>query len=99
MFTPRAPAGALPTMLLLGGLLLGPIAHAREPENQRPHWVIVATIIDRETGEQVEQDPLTGPELEFDGPAQCQAILNRLHPDPTDHFALALTCRKVGPRG
>jgi hypothetical protein len=81
---------------LLCGLLVAQYAHAEKQGPQRSRWVIIATIIDRDTGEQLREVKLGGPELEFDDPVKCRAIIDRAHPAPTDRTAAVLTCRQVG---
>jgi PAS domain S-box-containing protein len=64
---------------------------------QQSHWVIIATIIDRTTGKPIRESKLGGPELEFDDPVRCKAVIDQAHPTPTDRAATVLTCRKVQP--
>jgi hypothetical protein len=87
----------IPMLLLISGLLVSHVTKAREVKIERPHWVIVVTVIDRRTGQKLKQSPITDPGLEFDDPAQCQTILSQVYPVQTDHFAAFLTCQKVGP--
>ena len=82
---------------LLFGFWFGQCAHAAEPNWRHPHWVIIATLIDRATGERLKQIKLGGPELKFDDPAQCKSIIGKVHPTPSEHVTAVLTCRKVGP--
>jgi hypothetical protein len=85
-------------VLLLLVLLIGQSVHADEKEIQRPHWVIVATIIDLATGERVAQGKLGGPELQFDDLATCKSVIERVHTIPSEHSAAVLVCRKVESR-
>jgi len=64
---------------------------------RRPHWVIIATIIDRTTGEQLGQTKLTDPELVFHDPVQCKSIIRKVHPITSANVTAVLTCLKVGP--
>jgi hypothetical protein len=84
-------------LVLLFGFLVGQCAHAAESNLRHPHWVIIATIIDRATGERLKQTKLGGPELKFDDPAQCKSIIRKVHPTPSEHVTAVLTCRKVAP--
>ena len=81
--------------LLLCGLL-APYAHAEKQGPQRSRWVIIATIIDRNTGQHLHETKLGGSELEFDDPVKCKAIVDRVRLTPTDRTAAVLTCREVG---
>ena len=82
--------------VLLFGLLIGQCAHAEGPRVQRSHWVIIATIIDRTTGQQIKQGRLEGSDLEFEDKTSCQSILDKVAPIPSDFFKVVLTCHKVG---
>ena len=82
---------------LLCGLSVGQLAHAEEAKVQRPHWVIIATLIDRTTGERLDQSKLEGRELEFDDQAKCKSTLDEVHVSASERFAIVLTCQKVGP--
>jgi hypothetical protein len=82
-------------LLVLFGLLVGRPVHADEPNAQRSHWVIIATIIDRTTGQRLQRSKLGGSELEFDDLAQCKSILDRIQAVGTDRVSTVLTCRKV----
>jgi hypothetical protein len=82
-------------LVLLFGVLVGQCAPAEQSNSRHPHWVIIATMIDRTTGERLDQAKLGGPELEFDDPAQCQSIVRKVHPIPSANVAAVLTCRKV----
>jgi hypothetical protein len=84
-------------ILLLWGLLVSQCVHAEEPNPERPHWIIIATIIDRNTGERVQQGKLGGRELEFNDPVQCKSIIEKVQPIKSDRVAAVLTCRKVDP--
>ena len=81
---------------LLCGLLVAQYSHAEKQRPQPSRWVIIATIIDRDTGEQLRETKLGGAELEFDDPVECKAIIDLAHPAPTDRTAAVLTCREVG---
>ena len=81
--------------VLLNGLLVAQHAQAEKQAPRRSRWVVIATIIDRNTGERLRETKLGGPELEFDDPVTCKAIIDRVHPTPTDHSAAVLTCREV----
>jgi hypothetical protein len=82
---------------LLPGLLVGQHTQAREARIERPHWVIMATIIDLRTGQALDQGKLEGRELEFDDPVKCQAVADKVRPIATDHVTAVLTCSRVGP--
>ena len=82
---------------LLSGLLVGQAAHAEPAKIQRPYWVIMATIIDLKTGQPLEQGQLEGRELEFDDPAKCQSVVDRIHPIATDRVTAVLACSRLGP--
>jgi|HubBroStandDraft_2_1064218.scaffolds.fasta_scaffold72134_2 hypothetical protein len=82
---------------LLFGFLVSQCAHAEESNLRRPHWVIIATIIDRTTGEQLGQTKLTDPELVFHDPVQCKSIIRKVHPITSANVTAVLTCLKVGP--
>jgi hypothetical protein len=81
-------------LVLMFGLLAGQYAYADAPV-QHPSWVIIATVIDRTTGERVQQSELQDSELEFDDPAKCKAIVAMVHPVQSGDFATVLNCRKV----
>jgi hypothetical protein len=84
-------------MSLLCGVLAGqPVAEL--PKIEHPHWVIVATIIDRGTGAPLEQSLIEGPGMKFDDPGQCQSVLKQVGAILTDRLAMVLTCEEVGPR-
>jgi hypothetical protein len=82
-------------LLVLSGLLAGTVARVEEPDSQRPCWVIVATIVDRTTGQPLQQGVLGGPELEFEDAAGCNSILDRIHPVEVEAVAVILTCRRL----
>ena len=84
-------------LVLLVGFLVSQYAHAVESNMRHPHWVIIATLIDRATGERLKQIKLGGPELKFDDPAHCKSIIGKVHPTPSEHVTAVLTCRKVAP--
>jgi hypothetical protein len=85
------------SLLLLLGLTVGQGPHAEEPNIQRPHWVIIETIIDRRTGEPVKEVKLGGPELEFDNSLKCKSIIDNVHLTPSNYTIATLTCRRVVP--
>lgn len=82
--------------VLLFGLLIGQRVHAEGPPVQGSPWVIIVTVIDRTTGQQIKQGRLEGSDLEFEDKTSCQSILDKLAPIPSDFFKVVLTCRKVG---
>ena len=82
-------------LLILSGVLAAQIARVEEPEGQRQRWVIVATIVDRTSGQPLQQVVLGGPELEFEEAPQCTSILNRIHPVLPEGVNVILTCRKL----
>ena len=83
--------------VLLFEFLVNQCAHAAEPNWRHPHWVIIATLIDRATGERLKQIRRGAPELKFDDPARCKSIIGKVHPTPSEHVTAVLTCRKVEP--
>jgi hypothetical protein len=82
-------------LVLLFGFLVSQCAHAEESNSQHAHWVIIATIIDRTTGKRLDQATLGGPELQFDDPAQCKSVIDKVHLTSSEHVTTVLTCRKV----
>jgi hypothetical protein len=84
--------------LVLFGLLVGQFAQAEEPDPQRPHWIIVVTVVDRDTGQPLQQSKLGGPELEFESAAHCKSILEKIEPFKSEQLATVLTCRKEAAR-
>jgi hypothetical protein len=82
-------------LVVLSGLLAGTFARVEQPDSQRLRWVIVATIVDRTTGQPLQQGVLGGPELEFEDAAGCKSILDRIHPVDLEGVAVILTCRKL----
>jgi hypothetical protein len=76
-------------------LVVGQFPHAEQSSVSHPHWVIIATIIDRTTGKPVGEVRLGGLELEFDDSRKCKSIAERVHTVPTAHTTAVLTCRKV----
>jgi hypothetical protein len=84
-------------LVLLFGFLVNQCAHAAEPNWRHPHWVIIATLIDRATGERLGQTKLGDPELVFDDPAQCKSIIRKVHPITSANVTAVLNCLKVGP--
>jgi hypothetical protein len=87
------------TLVLLCCVVVGQRVHADEVKIPRPHWVIVATMIDVITGEELEKRELAGSaEPEFDDPIICGLAAINIGPIPAkDNRAVVLTCRKVGP--
>jgi hypothetical protein len=83
--------------VLWSGLLVGTDAQPEKATIERPHWVIMATIVDRTTGEQLEQNSLEGRAPEFDDPVKCQAIVDRVRPIATDRVTAVLTRARIGP--
>jgi hypothetical protein len=84
-------------LVLLVGFLLSQYAHAAESNMRHPHWVVIATIIDRTTGEQLGQTKLGDPKLVFDDPARCKSIIRQVHPMTSANVTAVLTCWKIGP--
>ena len=82
---------------LLPGLLVCQHTRAREVRIERPHWVIMATILVRRTGQALDRGKLEGRELEFDDPVKCQAVVDKIRPIATDRVTAVLTCSRVGP--
>jgi len=82
-------------MAVLSGL---PPAHpvADAPKIERPHWVVVATVINRSTGELLGQSAIAGRGMHLTSD-QCRRILNQVEPAPNDQVAVVLTCERVGP--
>jgi hypothetical protein len=68
---------------------------AEEPDISNPHWVIIATVIDRTTGKPILRTQLTGGKSEFGSAAECNFILQRIHPAPDEHLVMILKCSKV----
>ena len=92
--TEMAMKMAIATALVLSGLLVAPVAQAQEPDNQPPHWTIVVTIVDRNTGKTLRQGKLGGPELEFESAAHCKSILERIKTLDAEQLTTVLTCQK-----
>jgi len=84
-------------LVLLFGLVVAHGAPADKSDAELPHWVIIATLIDRTTGKRLEESQLQGPELEFDDRATCRSIVARVRPIQNKYVDTVLTCRKVGP--
>jgi hypothetical protein len=82
-------------LLILSGVLAAQIARVEEPDGERQRWVIVATIVDRTTGQPLQQVVLGGPALEFEEAPQCTSILNRIQPVLPEGVNVVLTCRKL----
>jgi hypothetical protein len=97
-----APKGALDgrmkttiAMAILCGLLPAQRV-ADAPKIERPHWVVVATLINRSTGKLLDQTPIAGRRMHVTSD-QCTRILNQVEPAQNDQVAVVLTCEKVGP--
>jgi len=69
---------------------------AEEPKIERPHWVVVATLINRSTGQLLGQSPIAGRGMQLTSD-QCTRLLNQVEPSHNDRVAVVLTCEKVGP--
>ena len=82
-------------MALLGGLVPAQRV-ADAPKIERPHWVVVATLISRSTGQLLGQSPIAGSEMQLTSD-QCTRILKQVEPAHNDQVAVVLTCEKVGP--
>jgi hypothetical protein len=82
-------------LLLLFDLVVAQGAPVAKPDVARPHWVIIATFFDRTTGKQLGQSQLKDPELEFDDPATCESIVERVRPVQNHYVTSVLKCRKV----
>ena len=81
--------------LVLCALCVSQSVRAEEPDISTPRWVIIATVIDRTTGKRILRTQLTGGELEFGSAAECNFILQRIHPPPDEHLVMILKCSKV----
>lgn len=81
--------------VLLLGFLDSRCAHAAESNSLHPHWVIIATIIDRTTGERLKQTQLGGSDLEFDDLTKCRSVIEKVHPTTSANVTAILTCRQV----
>ena len=82
-------------MAALCGLLPAPRV-ADAPQIERPHWVVVATLINRYTGQLLGQSPIAGRGMHLTSD-QCRRLLNQVEPAPSDQVAVVLTCERVGP--
>ena len=83
-------------MAILSGLLPAPRV-ADAPRIERPHWVIVATVINRATGQLLGQSPIAGRGMHLSS-EQCTRFLKQVEPDQSDQVAVVvLTCERVGP--
>jgi hypothetical protein len=82
-------------LVVLSGLLAAQFARVEEPDGQLPRWVIVATIVDRPTGQTLQQVVLGGSDLQFEDAPHCTSILNRIHPVVPEGVSIILTCRKL----
>ena len=99
----RPPLGApaviaVALMVFILGFV-GRGAGAQEPNIQHPRWVIIATMVDRATGKRLQHSRLTDPELQFQDPAGCQAVLERVQPVSNEHVVVVLSCLKVPAEG
>jgi hypothetical protein len=83
--------------LVLCVFAVGQYVRAEEPDISPPHWVIIATVIDRTTGKPILRSKLAGRELEFDSAAKCTLILQRIHLAPDEPLVVNLECLKVAP--
>lgn len=84
--------------MLLLGLLIGQLAQAeQQPDPQRPHWIIMLTVIDRDTGKALRQSKLGGSELEFESAAHCKSILEKIETLAADRVTTVLTCQREAP--
>jgi hypothetical protein len=82
-------------LVVLSGFLAAQFARVEEPDGARLRWVIVATIVDRTTGQPLQQVVLGGPELEFEDAPHCTSILDRIHPVLPEGLSIILICRKL----
>ena len=80
--------------LLCGLLATGRVAEA--PKIERPHWVIVATFMNRSTGRLLGRSPIAGRGMHFTS-EQCTRFLSQVEPDKSDRVAVVLSCERVGP--
>lgn len=85
--------------LVLCAFCVSQYVRAEEPEISSPRWVIIATVIDRATGKPILRTQLTGGELKFGSAAECNFILQRIHPVPVEQLAMILKCSKVASPG
>jgi hypothetical protein len=83
-------------LLALYGLTVGQPSHIVDREISRPHWVIMATVVNRHTGQPVKQGKLEGSALAFDDRATCESILELIGPIVNDNFEVLLTCTRTG---
>ena len=82
-------------LMLLFCLALTMYAHADPAQIARPHWIIILTITNRNTGARIEQLELDA-NSEFDTLRHCKSIVAIVGTIPaSDHFRAVLTCRKV----
>ena len=97
-----APKGALDAhmkMTIAMAVLCGLLPAQRvvdAPKIERPHWVVVATLINRSTGQLLGQSPIAGRGMQLTSD-QCTRVLSRVKPAQNDRVAVVLTCEKVGP--
>jgi hypothetical protein len=97
-----APKGALDAhmkMIIAMTVLCGLLPAQRvadAPKIERPHWIVVATLINRSTGQLLDQSPIAGRGMHLTSD-QCRRILNQVQPAPNDQVAVVLTCERVGP--
>ena len=77
-------------MAVLCGLLLAQRVGVA-PKIERPHWVVVATLVDRSTGQLLGQSPIAGRDMQLTSD-QCRRILNQVQPAPNHQVAVVLTC-------
>jgi hypothetical protein len=83
--------------LLLYAFAFSQYARAEAPDISRPHWVIIATVIDKTSGKPILQTELDGGKLELDSAGQCYFILRKLHPVADEQLTMILKCSKVAP--
>jgi len=69
---------------------------ADAPKIERPHWVVVATLINRSTGQLLGQSPIAGRGMQLTSD-QCTRILKQVEPAHNNQGAVVLTCERVGP--
>jgi hypothetical protein len=80
--------------MVLLRLLVGQFAHAEQPDAQRPHWIIMLTVVDRDTGKALRQSKLGGSELEFENAAHCKSILEKIETLEADRVTTVLRCQR-----
>jgi len=96
---PKGALGAHVKMTIAMAVLWGLLPAQRgadAPKIERPHWVVVATLINRSTGQLLGQSPIAGRGMQLTSD-QCTRVLSRVKPAQNDRVAVVLTCEKVGP--